>query len=292
MLLETVGKINAISEKLREEVEQRVLSFGNSVRYQFNISKPNPDPEKRAGQFIWPHIYTLQPRTFVITDPYAKRGLQSAIKVGLVNRLDEKGEKVELWGKVQIEGQNRGMIECDLTTPEGIATAMYLEMHPKNADGVFSSDMYKVFSRIDEQKYSAEKRAERSLRKKAMDIAEAMSDSEVMKFAAAMSWTETKVEILRNDIEEMAEQEPAYFLELHAEGGKTIEYQAAVQKAKDKGEIVYNGVDNTYTWKNGKVITMLAVESSKTDIEQMAVWLETGGEQAQQAYKKIQSLIK
>lgn len=291
MLLETVGKINAISETLRAEVETKVLSFGDSVRYQFDISKPNPDPE-RKGTYIWPHVYTLQPRTFVVVDPYAAKGHQNAIKVGMIKKLDDEGKKVELWEKIQVEGQNRGMIECDLTTPEGIATAMYLEMHPKNKDGMFVKEGHKVFSRIDENKLAVEKRAERSLRKKAMDIAEVMSDAEVMKFAAAMTWKENDLGILRNDIEEMAEQEPAYFLELHAENGKTIEYQAAVQRAKDKGKIVYNGVDNTYTWENGKVITMLAVESMKSDVEQMAVWLETGGEQAQQAYKKIQSLIK
>jgi hypothetical protein len=292
MLLSTVGKINAISDKLREEIEKKVLSFGESVRYQFDISRPNPDPDKRSGDIIWPHLYTLQPRTFIITDPYAPKSGQNAIKIGLVKELDEEGKKVTIWGKIQVLGANRGMFEVDLRDADGIATAMYLELHPKLKDGKFGGDTHKAFYRIDENQLATEKRAERSLKLKALTIAEGLSDADVRKFADAMTWKESNLSVVRNMIEEMAEQEPDYFLELQAEGGKTVEYQSTVQRAKDKGKISYDGVNHTYTWENGKVITMLAPESTKSDIEQMAIWLETGGEQAQVIYKKIQSLIK
>jgi hypothetical protein len=65
-----------------------------------------------------------------------------------------------------------------------------------------------------------------------------------------------------------------------------------VQRAKDKKKIIFDNVNNSYTWENGKVITMLAPESTRTNIEQMALWLQTGGEQAQKAFEKIQTLIK
>lgn len=292
MLLSTVGKINAISEKLREELETKVRDFGDSVRYQFDISRANPDPDKRGGAIIWPHLYTLQPRTFVITDPYAPKTGQNAVKIGLVKGLDEEGKKVTLWGKIQVLGINRGMIEVDLRDADGIATAMFLELHPKIKGGKFGTDGHKVFYRIDENQLATEKRAERSVKLKALTLAEGLSDADVRKFADAMTWKETNLGVVRNMIEEMAEQEPDYFLELQAEGGKTVEYQSTVQRAKDKGKIAYDGVSHAYTWENGKVITMLAPESPKSDIEQMAIWLETGGEQAQVIYKKIQSLIK
>jgi bacterioferritin (cytochrome b1) len=292
MLLSAIGKINAISDKLRGEIEAKVLSFGDSVRYQFDISKDNPDPEKKDGKVIWPHVYTLQPRTFVITDPYLPKGAQNAVKIGLVTKLDEKGEKVEIWGKIQVLGQNRGILEIDLTNAEGIATAMYMELHPKIKNGMFSKEGYKVFYRIDEKNLATEQRAERSLRKKAMDIAEAMSDAEAKMFADAMTWNENDIDIIRNMIEDMAENEPQYFLEMHQDDATAILYQGTVQRAKDKGKILYDNVNNSYTWENGKVITMLAPESTRSDIEQMALWLQTGGEQAQKAFEKIKVLIK
>jgi len=292
MLLSAIGKINAISEKLRSEIETKVLSFGDSVRYQFDISRTNPDPEKRDGKVVWPHVYTLQPRTFVITDPHLPKGAQNAVKIGLVEKLDEKGEKVEIWGKIQVLGQNRGIIEIKLDSAEGIATAMYLELHPKMKNGSFAKEGYKVFYRIDEKNLATEKRAERSLRKKAMDIAEKMSDAEAKLFADAMTWDEHDIDIIRNMIEDMAENDSAYFIEMHENDSKSILYQGTVQRAKDKKKIIFDNVNNSYTWENGKVITMLAPESTRTDIEQMALWLQTGGEQAQKAFEKIQTLIK
>jgi|LakMenEpi03Aug12_release.lakeMendotaPanAssembly.Ray.scaffolds.fasta_scaffold218596_1 bacterioferritin (cytochrome b1) len=292
MLLTTIGKINAISEKLRAEIETKVLSFGDSVRYQFDISKDNPDPEKKDGKVVWPHVYTLQPRTFVITDPYISKGAQNSVKIGLVDKLDEKGEKVEIWGKIQVLGQNRGIVEIKLDSAEGISTAMFLELHPKMKNGIFSKEGYKVFYRIDEKNLATEQRAERSLRKKAMDIAEKMSDAEAKMFSDAMTWDEHDIDIIRNMIEDMAENEPAYFIEMHDNDSKSILYQGTVQRAKDKKKIIFDNVNNSYTWENGKVITMLAPESTRTDIEQMALWLQTGGEQAQKAFEKIQTLIK
>ena len=292
MLLSAVGKVNAISEKLREELEAKVLSFGDSVRYQFDISRTNPDPDKRAGEVVWPHLYTLQPRTFIITDPYAPKGAQNAIKIGLVKGLDDEGKKVVLWDKIQVSGHNRGMIEIDLSTAEGIAKAMFLEMHPKMKNGFFEPKGHQVFYRINEAELATQQRAERSLKLKALNIAEGLSDSDVKLFADAMTWKETNIGVLRNMIEDMAENEPNYFLEMQAEGGKAVEYQATVQRAKDKGKIVYDNVNYTYNWENGKVITTLAPESTRSDIEQMALWLQTGGEQAEQTYKKIKSLIK
>jgi bacterioferritin (cytochrome b1) len=292
MLLSAIGKINAISDKLRGEIEAKVLSFGDSVRYQFDISKDNPDPEKKDGKVVWPHVYTLQPRTFVITDPHLPKGAQNAVKIGLVTKLDEKGENVKIWGKIQVSGQNRGIFEIDLTSAEGIATAMYLELHPKIKNGMFSKEGYKVFYRIDEKNLATEQRAERSLRKKAMDIAEKMSDADAKMFADAMTWGENDIDIIRNMIEDMAENEPKYFLEMHQDDATAILYQGTVQRAKDKGKILYDNVNNSYNWENGKVITMLAPESTRSDIEQMALWLQTGGEQAQKAFEKIKILIK
>jgi len=292
MFLETVGKVNALSEKLRSELQDKVLSFGESVRYQFEISRTNPDPDKRSGPVIWPHLYTLQPRTFNIVDPYVPKGHQNMIKVGLIKKMDEEGKKVELWDKIQVEGKNRGMFEVDLRKPEGVALAMFMEMHPKNKTDFFKVSGHKVFYRIDEDSLAKEKRAGRSLRKKAMDLAETMSEADDRLFADAMSWTETNMNVIRNMIEDMAENESQFFLDMYGDGSKQVEYQAAVQRAKDKRKILYDNVNHRFTWENGKVITMLAPESTNTDVEQLAAWLQTGGEQAEQAYKKIQSLIK
>ena len=49
MQLEPVAHYNNLSAKLREEIEAKLKGFGKSVRYKFEISKPNPDPAKYNG---------------------------------------------------------------------------------------------------------------------------------------------------------------------------------------------------------------------------------------------------
>ena len=52
MSLENFAHYNDLSPKLRQELEDKVASFGKSVRYKFDIAKPNPDPTKYNGEIV------------------------------------------------------------------------------------------------------------------------------------------------------------------------------------------------------------------------------------------------
>ena len=73
MLLRQIAHFNDLSPKLRQELEEKVRGFGKTVRYKFDISKPNPDPSHYNGPIIYPQIHTLDPTRFSINDPYEDR---------------------------------------------------------------------------------------------------------------------------------------------------------------------------------------------------------------------------
>jgi len=94
--------------------------------------------------------------------------------------------------------------------------AMMLELHPKNKDSKFASKTLRhMVTRIDENAAAKEARTERSERLKALNVAQGMSDTELIDFADAMQWDSTEeMEVLRNKAEELADTDPIFFNDL------------------------------------------------------------------------------
>lgn len=294
MLLRNQGQFNDLSPKLRDELVKRVKGFGKTVRYKFDISNINPDPEKVNGKVIWPNVYTLQPATFYINDKYENReGKSSSKLIGLIDRVDEKGTPVK-FRKIKVLGKFFGILKLELEEiPDHFDYAMYIEMHPKLSGGMFADKTKRqIVSRIDEFALAKEASKNRSEKLKALSVAQGLSDKEVVDFADAMMWDSTQdIEILRNQVEELAENNPVYFNDLVK--GKTIEYRALVKKATDLGIILFDPAEYKYVYSGtNQPIVVLSPVGDKSEVEKMAEWLLTGGNKADEVFKKIKSLIK
>lgn len=294
MLLGNVAHYNNLSPKLRARLEEKVKGFGKIVRYKFDISKPNPDPQKYNGDTIWPNIYTLDPSRFTITDKEEDRPNVSKTKtIGLIDGIDEKGLPNK-FKKIRLESVQRGVYTLRLEEdPEHLDFAMFLELHPKLSNGEFSDKTkHQVFSRIDEKKLATTQREQRTAKALALNAAQDMSDKEIVNFADAMLWDSTEdVELVRNKVEDLAESNPVYFNDLVS--GKAIEVQAVVKQSIDRNIISFDPATWQYMWSNNKQpITMLSPEGEKNHVEKMAEWLTIGGKTAEDVYKKIKSLVK
>jgi hypothetical protein len=294
MLLEKVAHYNDLSPKLRKELEDRIKGFGNTVRYKFDIARPNPDPHKENGiEVIYPQTFTLDPCKFTINDTLETReGVSKAKQIALVDALDEKGLPSR-YRKVKVEAKHKGIYTIDLTNPEGVYFAMFLELHPKLVGGQFADkNKRQLVTRIDENKYAKDERTHRTLKLKALNSAQSMSDKDLVNFADAMSWdSNLDIDILRNKVEDLAEKTPSIFIDLIE--SKKVEYQAAVKQAKDKNIIAFEPSDYKFIWVgNQQTITMLSPNSTKNEIEQFAEWLQVGGEKADEVYKRIKGLLK
>lgn len=296
MSLENFAHFNDISPKLRDMLEEKVRSFGKSVRYKFDVAKPNPDPDKYNGDIIYPNIYTLDPAKFTIQDPYEDRKEKSRAKtIALVvpDSLNDKGVP-ERFKKIRVSGTTKSILKLEIAeNMDDFYAAMYLELHPKLKGGMFADkNAYQVVSRIDEQAAAKEQRTERSERLKALNVAQAMSDEELIDFADAMQWDSSDdVEILRNKTEELADTNPIYFNDLVQ--SKAVEYQSLIKQAMNKGLITFEYGEYKFIWTgNQQTITVLSPTGSKNEIEKMSEWMQTSGAKGDDVYKKLKSLVK
>jgi len=293
MQLEPVAHYNNLSAKLREEIEAKLKGFGKSVRYKFEISKPNPDPAKYNGDTVWPNRYTLDPAVWDVTDPYEVAGKSKSKKIGIVEAVDENG-KPNRFRKIRVMAPQKGVLILDLeNSQEDYYTAFALELHPKLIGGKFEDkNAYRVVTRIDENAEAETKRKERTARKKALDAAESMEDADIVNFADAMMWDSGEpANILRNKVEELAETDPEFFNDLIEK--KEIQVRALVKQALDKRIITHDPVENKFMWaSNMQLITALPVSQTANHVQQFAEWLVVGGAKAEEVHKKIKELSK
>ena len=292
MQLEPVAHYNNLSAKLREEIEAKLKGFGKSVRYKFEISKPNPDPAKYNGDTVWPNRYTLDPAVWDVTDPYEVAGKSKSKKIGIVEAVDENG-KPNRFRKIRVMAPQKGVLILDLENQEDYYTAFALELHPKLIGGRFEDkNAYRVVTRIDENAEAETKRKERTARKKALDAAESMEDADIVNFADAMMWDSGEpANILRNKVEELAETDPEFFNDLIEK--KEIQVRALVKQALDKRIITHDPVENKFMWaSNMQLITALPVSLTANHVQQFAEWLVVGGTKAEEVHKKIKELSK
>lgn len=296
------GIINDLSPALIKKLETQIENFGKSVRFKFDISNPDPDPEKKAqGARIYPFLWTLDPVQFNIIDKDEKReGKSKTKKIGIVDdwtNTEKEGLQVR-YRRIRVPSVNFGILSFDLTKTEDIENVCYLLLHPKLSGGEFADPQKnQIITRIDEQGAATEQRALRTARKKAMDVAETMSDKEVIDFCDAMSggnnieWDSTQgLDILRNKVEALAEADPKYFNDKVE--GKNVEYQALIKQAMNKKVISFNPAEHNFIWVgNSQVVATLSPASQKNEIEQLADIFQTGGAKMEETYKKVKALV-
>lgn len=292
MLLRKQGQFNDLSNELRSKIENKVRGFGKTVRYKFDIANNNPDPQKYGGAVIYPNIYTLDPATFFINDPYEKReGVSKSKRIGLIEGVDKDGIPIK-FKKIRVNGKFKGVLSLEIQEKEEhFEMAMLLEMHPKLSEGDFmDKGKRQLVKRIDELSAANIAREERSARKKAMDIAERMSHKELIDFADAMLLDSTTDEsVLRNEIEIIAESTPDFFNDLV--NGETIKYQSLIKQALDKKIIEFNPDSYSFNYASNKQpIITLSANGEKNEIQKLADWLQSKGKVEQEVYKKIKSL--
>lgn len=288
-MLEQVTTFNDLSPKLRAEIEKWIEELPSTVRFKFDISHPNPDPQKYNGDTIWPFIYSLTPITFQITDKAEDRKDKQQVKrIGIVKTLDKDG-KPEQFTRVRVNESDKGILILKKEDPDHADMLAYIYLHPKFKAGKFKDNLNPIFYLIDVTKVAQDERVQRKDRKKAMEAAEAMSNKEVKEFADAMQWEETDdLEYLRNKVEDMAEKTPKMFNDLY--GSKDIEYRATVKRALDAQLIVFDPVEYKFSYAGGNVIVVLGDNGSdKSEVDRLSEWLQTAGAAV---YKKIKSLSK
>jgi len=293
-MLQQIGIYNDISKSLTQKLEAKLESFGKIVRYRFNIERENPDKTYHDGKTIFPQTYTLDPTIFKINDIDDATGKTKTKSIALIKeyKYNDRNQLEFIYGKVRVKAGQRGILRLDLENDEDREMCMYLELHPKLNGGLFSDkERIPVFKRIDENAEAKEKIEERSIRRKAMAIAEDMQGKALIDFSDAMGYDSSQdPTVLKNMVEELAEAEPKFFADLVE--SKEVEYRSTIRQAMNKGVIAFDPADYKYIWVgNNMTIAVLSPVGDKSEVEKFSQWLQTGGEKTQEIFKKIKSLI-
>lgn len=297
-MLEHEGTYNDLSTELRKELETRIAGFGKFVRYRFNIGRENPEPTKYNGKMVYPSQWTLDPVQFKITDNKEDREDKQKVKsIGVIESMerDDKGNVVYRFTRIRVFGASEGKLVFNTENQDDLNCIALLELHPKSSNGMFpNKQLVPMFNRVDETQLANDQRAERTARKKAMDIAESMSDKEVIEFANGMAteeWDSTQeLLFLRNKVEELAETAPLMFND--KVGSKKMEIQATLKKAVDNRILSINPAEGTLAWVSTQqtIISLGAGFGDKNDVERFADWFLDAGNRADATYKKLKSL--
>lgn len=302
-MLEQEGIYNDLSPALREKLEKKIEAFPKKVRYKFNVARPNPDPQKYNGEIIYPAQYNLHPVQFKITDndetpDRLKAGKQKVKNVAIIESVlrDDKGNTQYRYEGIRVLDTDKGIKVFDKENPDDLNKIALLELHPKLKGGLFQNNqMVAMVERIDEYAVATKERLERTARKKAMDIAEVMSDKDILEFVDGMAtdeWDSTQdIRMLRNKVESLAETHPDIFNDkVHS---KKMEIQSIIKRAINNQVLSINPAEGSLMWySTQQVIISLGVGiGDKNDVERFAEWFETAGKKADDALKKIKSLV-
>jgi len=117
-----------------------------------------------------------------------------------------------------------------------------------------------------------------------------MSEKEIIQFCDAMQYDSTRdILILRNQVEELADTDPAFFNDLT--NGKTIEYMAVAKRAIDMRIIAFDPAEYKFTWvSNNHPIVAVSPIGDKGEIEKLGDWLMIG-DKGQEVFTKLKSLV-
>jgi hypothetical protein len=93
-------------------------------------------------------------------------------------------------------------------------------------------------------------------------------------------------------VEKLAEEHPVMFNDIIND--KKTNYKAVIKRAIDNGILAHNPMEGKLMWASSlQNICVLGVNSTENDdIDRFAQWFMTAGDKADEAFKKIESMLK
>jgi hypothetical protein len=147
-----------------------------------------------------------------------------------------------------------------------------------------------IFELVDEGAKSEKERRSRNVKREALNAAADLSADEVRNYIAALGQDDTgKVDILRNRLEEMADNDPEGFMELI--NNKQAAMKATINRALNKGVINFEAEQSRFTWPNGEVILVVSRTTGGDNIEELLGYC-VGSPKGEKVFQTIQSKSK
>ena len=265
----------------KEIVEKTKLKIGEQVVYKLSDLPEHPmDPSRKAI----PAIRQVPP-TDQIYDPIT----QEYVDIAAVRSVNSDGDHTfhELYFTIQ----SAGTITCIGGRGGDQEIHSYLSICNYNGSNP-ARDQTKelIFELVDEGAKSERERKQRNLKREALNIAADLSPEDVRNYTAALGQDDTqRVEILRNNLETLADNDPASFLDLI--NNKQAVMKATINRALNKGVIVFDSEQSRFSWPTGEVILTVARTTGGDNVEELLSYCVSSAK-GEKVYQTIQSKSK
>jgi hypothetical protein len=242
-----------------ELLKQTMLKPGEQVIYRVEGIQPNP---MEPGKWAIPAAKNVPP-----VDTIWDEKKQEYVDIAAVRSFDAEGNHT--FHEIYFFGQQGGhlILQGGRAIDQEIHSYLCLTNHNgSNPNRDTSKEIY--FTLVDEQAKSEKERKVRNLKREALNVSADLSPEEVRNYIAALGQDDTRdVNVLRNELESMADNDPKSFLEL-IENKQAI-MKATLNRAIKKGVINFDEEQSKFSWPTGEVITVVSRTTGGDAVEEL-----------------------
>jgi hypothetical protein len=269
---------NNVSDALLKPTK---LKPGQQVVYRVEGIQPDP---MNPGKWAIPAAKNVPP-----IDQIWDEEKQEYVEIAAVRTFDSEGNHTfhEIWffgnqgGHMILRGGNA----IDQEIHSYLSISNYNGSNP-NRDT--TKEVY--FTLVDEQAKSESERKVRNLKREALNVSADLTAEDVRNYIAALGQDDTKpLEVLRNDLETMADSDPKAFLDLVS--NKQAVMKATLNRALKKNVIKFEEEQSRFTWPTGEVITTVARTTGSDAVEDLVAFCVSSAK-GEKVYQTIQTKSK
>lgn len=269
---------NNISDKL---LKSTMLKPGERVTYRlYNIQKSPMDPSRLA---------IPASKNVPVIDQIWDEEKQEYVDIAALKSVDAEGNPT--FHEIFFTAQQAGHLTLfgGRALDQEIHSYMMLTNHnASNPNRDTTKDI--VFELVDEGAKAEKETKKRNMKREALNAAADLTPEDVRNFSAALGKDDTKpVAVLRNELEELADTDPAAFLDLI--GNKQAVMKATINRAVTKGVIVFNEEQSRFEWPNKEAILTVARSTGSDAVDELISFCVSSAK-GEKVYQTIQSKAK
>lgn len=264
-----------------ELLNQFKLKPGEQVVYRVAGIQPNPmDPTKWAI----PAVRNV-PVTDEIYDPIADK----YVSISAIKSINADG--TNNYYQLYFFGSHGGHLILLGGRAADQEIHSYLSLCNYNGSNPSRDESKEViFELVDEVAKSQKETKQRNLKREALNSAADLSADDVRNYIAALGQDDTqKIEVLRNKLEEMADNDPEGFVALISNKQATM--KATINRAITKGAIVFDAEQSRFTWPNGEAILTVSRTTGGDNVDELISYCVSGAK-GEKVYQTLQSKAK
>lgn len=258
-----------------------LLKKGEQAIYKIVGIQPDP---MNPGKWSMPAAKNVPP-----TDQIWDETKQEYIDIAAVKTFDQEGNHT--FHDIFFYGNQGGHIILragNAVDQELHSYLMICNYNGSNPNRDTTKEIY--FELVDEKAKSIAESKVRNLKREALNASADLSPEEVKTYTAARGQDDTRpVEVLRNELENLADVDPKAFLDL-IENKQAI-MKATLNRAVKKGVIVFDEQQSKYSWPNGEVITIVARSTGSDAVEDLIAFCVSNAK-GEKVYQTIQQKSK